>query len=52
MLRSREYADELSVDQLEPALCVLWRKNRHRRLFSYDELQVGDEVHNEQCVRA
>src|SRR5262245_11594796 len=48
MLRSCEYADESPEDQLEAALRVLWGKNWDRRLFSYDELQFRDEVHNEQ----
>ena len=46
-----EYADESPEHQLETALRVLWRKLRNRCLFSDDELQVRDEVHNEQAVR-
>src|SRR5262249_23014445 len=33
-------------------LRVLWRKIRNRRLFSYDELQFGHQIHNEKSVRA
>ena len=52
MLRSRKHADEPPENQLEPALRVLWRKNRDRRLFSDDELQFRNEVDDKQGVRA
>src|SRR6266404_658197 len=51
MLRSREYAEESPEDELEPALRVLWWKNRDRWLFSYYVLQFRDEVYNQQSVR-
>ena len=47
MFGPREYADEPPEDQLETALRVLGRKLRDRRLFSDDELQLGNEVHHE-----
>src|SRR5260370_5149736 len=47
MLRPREYTDKSTEHQPEPALLVLWRKFRDRWLFSYDELQLGDEIHDE-----
>src|SRR5580692_7196995 len=46
-----EYPDKTTEYQLEAALRVLWRKHRNRRLFSYDELQFGNQIHNELCVR-
>ena len=51
MLRPREYADESAEHQLEAALRVLWGKFRDRWLFSYDQLQFGDQVRNELSVR-
>ncbi len=51
MLRPREYADEPTEHQLEPALRVLQRKFRDRWLVSYDELQFGNEIHNELPVQ-
>ena len=51
MLRPCEDADKSTEHQLEAALRVLWRKIRDRRLFSYDEFQFGDQIHNEQSVR-
>src|SRR2546426_699322 len=51
MFRPCEYADESPEHQLETALRVLWWKIRDWWLFSDDELQFGDEVHNEQSVR-
>src|ERR1700722_10631662 len=46
-----EYADKSSEHQLEPALRILWRKLGDRRLFSYDEFQFGNQIHNELAVR-
>jgi hypothetical protein len=51
MFRPREYADESTEHQLEAALRVLRRKFGDGRLISYDELQFGDQVHNELTVR-
>src|SRR5262249_24120135 len=51
MCRPREGADESAEDQVEPALRVLWRKNRDRQLFSDDVLQFTDEVYDQQPVR-
>ena len=51
MFRPREYADKSTEHQLEAALRVLWGKFRDRRLFSYNQLQFGDQVHNELSVR-
>ena len=51
MLRPREYADKSPKHQLEAALRVLWRKLGNRGLFSYDELQFGNEIHHELSVR-
>src|SRR5579864_417616 len=41
-----EYLDKSTEHQLEAALHVLWRKLRNRWLFSYDELQFGNQIHN------
>src|ERR1700757_955661 len=46
-----EYADKSTEHQLEAALSVLWRKLRNRWLFSYDERQFGNKLHNELSVR-
>src|SRR5579864_8755489 len=51
MLRPREYTDKSTEYQLEPALRVRWRNFRCRRLFSDDELQLGNEVHDDLPVR-
>ena len=51
MLRPREDTDKATEYQLEAALRVLGRKFRDRWLFSYDELQFRDEIHNEPSVR-
>src|SRR5712691_11644840 len=47
----REYADESTEYQLEPALRILWRKLRNWCLLSYDELQFGNQIHYELAVR-
>ena len=46
-----EYADKSTDHKLEAALRILSRKLRNRWLFSYDELQVGNQIHNELSVR-
>src|SRR6266404_5138123 len=51
MFRPCEDADESPEHQLETALRVLWRKIRDWRLFSYNELQFRNQVHNEQPIR-
>src|ERR1700741_899056 len=45
-----EYADKSTEHQLEAALRILSRKLRNRWLFSYDELQVWNQIHNELSV--
>jgi hypothetical protein len=52
MVRPGEDADKAPENQLEMPLRVLWRKLRDRRLFSNDELQLGDDVDHEPSVRA
>ena len=52
MFRPCEYADKSPEHQLEATLRVLWRKIRDWWLLSDDELQFGNEVHDEQPVRA
>ena len=51
MLGPREDADKSPEYELEAALRFLWRKFRNWGLFSDDELQLRDEIHNEQSVR-
>ena len=51
MFRPREYTDKSPEHQLEAALRILRRKFRDRWLFSDDELQFRDEIHNELSVR-
>jgi hypothetical protein len=51
MLRPGEHAQQAAEHQLETALCVLWRKLRHRWLFSDDELQLGNDIDHESAVR-
>ena len=51
MLGSRKYANESTEYQSEAALRVLWRKFRYRWLFSYNELQLRDQIYNELSVR-
>ena len=51
MFRPCEYADKSPEHQLEAALRVLWRKIRDWWLFSDDELQFGNQIHNELSVR-
>src|ERR1700730_17654337 len=51
MFRPREHSDKTAEHQLKAALRVLWRKIRHRRLFSYNKLQFRNQIHYELCVR-
>ena len=51
MLRSCEYADESSEDQLKTSLRFLRREFGHRRLFANDVLQFRDELDDQQSVR-
>src|SRR5262245_10828135 len=51
MFRPREYADESAEYELEATLRVLWRKLGDWWLFSDDELQFRDQIHDEQSVR-
>src|SRR5262245_40205523 len=51
MFRPREYADESTEHQLKAALRVLWGEFRDRRLFSYEELQFWNPIHNELAGR-
>jgi len=51
MFRSGEHGDEPAEHQLETALRLLRLELRDRRLFSDDELQLGDEVGHEPCIR-
>src|SRR3984893_2185975 len=50
MLRPSEYGDESPEHELKTTLCLLRRKLRNWRLFTDDELQVGDEVDHEPSV--
>ncbi len=52
MLRPGKDAEEPPEDQLEPTLRLLRRQFWDRRLFSNNELQVGNEVDHELAVRA
>src|SRR5271165_5877595 len=47
MLGSCEYAYESPEHQLEPAFRVLKRKLRDWLLFSYNELQFWNQIHNQ-----
>ena len=51
MFRPREYSDKSTQYELETALRGLWRKIRHGRLFSYNELQFRNQIHDELCIR-
>ena len=51
MVRPGEDADEPPEHQLETALRLLRLELRDRRLVADDELQFGDEVGHEPCVR-
>ncbi|MDB4870449.1 MAG: hypothetical protein JWL97_1453, partial [Gemmatimonadales bacterium] len=46
-----EYADEPTQDQLKTTLRVLRRDFRDGRLFSYDQLQFRNQIHNELTIR-
>ena len=52
MFARREHANELPKDPAKQCFRVLRRKIRNGRLFSRDELQIGDQTHNEHCIRA
>src|SRR5262249_48564868 len=52
MVRPREDADKLPKGQLKAPLRVLWRKLRHRRRLSDDELQFRNEIYYQSSVRA
>src|SRR3979411_2299816 len=47
-----EDADEPPEHELKTPLRVLWREIRNGRRFSNDQLQFGDQVDHEPCVRA
>src|SRR5580692_5821714 len=47
----REYTDESTEYQLEAALRVLRRKLGNWGLLSYNELQFGNQIHNELTIR-
>ena len=47
MFRAREDTDEPPQHRLEPALGVLRRHIDERRLRADDELQLGDQVHDQ-----
>src|SRR5258707_3053620 len=49
---SREDAEEAAEYHLEAVLRLLRRQLRDRRLFSDDQLQLGNEVHDELSIRA
>src|SRR5262249_53498963 len=51
MFRPREYADESTEHQLKASLRILWGKFGDWRLFSYEEPQFANQVHNELAVR-
>src|SRR5262245_7431803 len=51
MFRPCKNTNKSSKHQLEPALRVLWWKLRDWWLFSDDELQFRDQIHDEQSVR-
>src|SRR5258708_10068144 len=51
MFRPCKHADKTPENQLKTALCLLRRKLRDRWLFSNDEFQFRDQIHNEQPVR-
>jgi hypothetical protein len=50
-LRPGEYAEEPPEHQLEAVLRILRRQVWDGRLFSDDELELGNEVHDELTVR-
>ena len=51
MFLSCEYANETTEYELEAALGVLWGKFGNRWLFSYYELQFGNEIYHQQSIR-
>src|ERR1700722_1001012 len=46
-----EHADKSTAHELEAALRILSRKLSNWWLFSYDEFQFGNQIHNELSVR-
>src|ERR1700739_3879146 len=51
MFRPGEYANEAPENELETALRLPRLKVRDLRLISDDELEFGDEVGHEPCIR-
>src|SRR5208337_1499661 len=51
MFRLGEDTDEAAEHELEASLRLLRWKLRNRRLVADDELQFGDEVGHEPCIR-
>jgi hypothetical protein len=52
MLGARENSDETAKRRLKPALFVLRRERRQRRLRADHELELGDQIHEQLPVRA
>src|ERR1700758_5664432 len=50
MLLPREYANESAEHQLEAALSILWWNFRNWRLVSDNELQFGNQIHNQLSI--
>src|SRR4051812_33031958 len=50
MFRTCEYADKSSEHEVEAALCLPRRNLGDRRLFSYDQLQFGDQVDDKPAI--
>src|SRR4051812_28149185 len=50
MLRPCEYVDESPKDQLKPCLQILRGDLRNLRLFSDDELQLGNQIYDKLSV--
>src|ERR1700730_1142484 len=46
----REFRDEAPEHHLEAFLSLLWREVRNGRLFSDDELELGDEINDKRAV--
>ena len=51
VFRAGEDANKTSEHELKPALRLPWLELRDRRLLADDELQFGDEVGHEPCIR-
>ena len=52
MLLAREYAEELPEDDAQPIPRFVERQLRDRRLRAHQQLQLGDDGHDEAAVRA